>query len=150
MFDNPGKSEIDAFLRRIRTVVILGLSETPGRPSYNVAKGLQKFGLRIILEDPAATESRQNRVRFFALHDRLDHLRRDWLDVRAISKFRIGHDGSWVRIHQHDLVAFFAQRLARLHPGIIKFAALPDHDWTGADEKNFFELVIPRHLPRRR
>ena len=56
MFDNPGKSEIDAFLRRIGTVAILGLSETPGRPSYNVAKGLQKFGLRIIPVNPSATE----------------------------------------------------------------------------------------------
>jgi uncharacterized protein len=56
MFDNPGKSEIDAFLRRIGTVAILGLSESPGRPSYNVAKGLQKFGLRIIPVNPSATE----------------------------------------------------------------------------------------------
>ena len=56
MFDNPGKSEIDAFLRRIGTVAILGLSETPGRPSYNVAKGLQKFGLRIVPINPSATE----------------------------------------------------------------------------------------------
>jgi len=56
MFDNPGKSEIDAFLRRIGTVAILGLSETPGRPSYNVAKGLQKFGLRIVPVNPSATE----------------------------------------------------------------------------------------------
>ena len=56
MFDNPDKSEIDAFLRRIGTVAILGLSETPGRPSYNVAKGLQKFGLRIVPVNPSATE----------------------------------------------------------------------------------------------
>ena len=56
MFDNPDKSEIDAFLRRIGTVAILGLSETPGRPSYNVARGLQKFGLRIVPVNPSATE----------------------------------------------------------------------------------------------
>ncbi len=56
MFDNPDKSEIDAFLRRIGTVAILGLSETPGRPSYNVAKGLQKFGLRIVPVNPSATD----------------------------------------------------------------------------------------------
>jgi predicted CoA-binding protein len=56
MFDNPGKSEIEAFLRRINTVAILGLSETPGRPSYNVAKGLQKFGFRIVPVNPSATE----------------------------------------------------------------------------------------------
>lgn len=56
MFDNPVKTEIDAFLRRIRTVAILGLSETAGRPSHNVAKSLQKFGYRIIPVNPAATE----------------------------------------------------------------------------------------------
>ena len=56
MFDNPAKSEIDAFLRRIRTVAILGLSETPGRPSHNVAIALQKFGYRIVPVNPTATE----------------------------------------------------------------------------------------------
>ena len=56
MFDNPAKSEIDTFLRRIGTVAILGLSETPGRPSYNVGRGLQKFGLRIVPVNPSATE----------------------------------------------------------------------------------------------
>ena len=91
----------------------------------------------------------QNRVRFFAFHDRLDHFRRDRLDIGAIGELRIGHDRGRVRVHQHDLVAFFAQRLAGLHAGIIKFAALPDDDWTGADEENFLELVIPRHLRQR-
>ena len=56
MFDNPGKSEIDAFLGRIRSIAILGLSETPGRPSHNVAKALQKFGYRIIPVNPGAKE----------------------------------------------------------------------------------------------
>jgi hypothetical protein len=36
-----------------------------------------------------------------------------------------------------------------LHAGIIKFAALPDDDWTGADQQNFFEFVISRHLRQR-
>ena len=56
MFENPAKPEIDAFLRRIRTVAILGLSDTPGRPSHNVAKALQNFGYRIVPVNPAATE----------------------------------------------------------------------------------------------
>lgn len=56
MFENPGKPEIDAFLRRIRSVAILGLSDTPGRPSYNVAKALQEFGYRIIPVNPTAAE----------------------------------------------------------------------------------------------
>jgi predicted CoA-binding protein len=56
MFENPGKSEIEAFLRRIRTIAILGLSETAGKPSHNVAKGLQKFGYRIVPVNPTASE----------------------------------------------------------------------------------------------
>jgi predicted CoA-binding protein len=56
MFENPGKSAIDAFLRRIKNVAVLGLSETPGRPSHNVAKALQKFGYRIVPVNPAANE----------------------------------------------------------------------------------------------
>ena len=56
MFENPTKAQIDAFLRRIKTVAILGLSETPGRPSHNVARALQKFGYRIVPVNPAAQE----------------------------------------------------------------------------------------------
>ena len=56
MFDNPDKPTVDAFLKRIRTIAILGLSETPGRPSHNVAAALQKFGYRIVPVNPTAIE----------------------------------------------------------------------------------------------
>jgi predicted CoA-binding protein len=56
MFENPTKIQIDEFLRRIKTVAILGLSETPGRPSHNVAGALQKFGYRIVPVNPGARE----------------------------------------------------------------------------------------------
>jgi uncharacterized protein len=56
MFENPTKPEIDSFLRRIRTVAVLGLSETAGKPSYNVAQSLQRFGYRIVPVNPTATE----------------------------------------------------------------------------------------------
>ena len=56
MLDNPAKPEIDALLRRARTVAVLGLSERPGRPSHHVASELQKFGYRIVPVNPNATE----------------------------------------------------------------------------------------------
>jgi predicted CoA-binding protein len=56
MFENPTKLEIESFLLRIRAIAILGLSETPGKPSHNVAKGLQKFGYRIVPVNPTAKE----------------------------------------------------------------------------------------------
>lgn len=55
MFENPTKPEIESFLRRIRRVAVLGLSETPGKPSYNVAQHLQKFGYTIVPVNPTAT-----------------------------------------------------------------------------------------------
>ena len=56
MSDNPAKPEIDALLRRVRTIAILGLSETEGKPSYNVARNLQKFGYRIVPVNPTASQ----------------------------------------------------------------------------------------------
>jgi len=56
MFENPSKAAIDALLRRSRTVAVLGLSATPGRPSNYVASALQKFGYRIVPVNPGATE----------------------------------------------------------------------------------------------
>jgi predicted CoA-binding protein len=56
MFENPAKPEIDALLRHARNVAIIGLSVTPGRPSHNVARALQKFGLRIVPVNPGASE----------------------------------------------------------------------------------------------
>jgi len=56
MFENPGKSAIEALLRRTRTIAILGLSETEGKPSHNVARNLQKFGYRIVPVNPTASQ----------------------------------------------------------------------------------------------
>jgi predicted CoA-binding protein len=62
MFENPAQQDIDALLRRARTIAILGLSETAGKPSHNVARGLQKFGYRIVPVNPGATEILGERV----------------------------------------------------------------------------------------
>jgi uncharacterized protein len=56
MFENPAQSEIDALLRRAKTIAVLGLSDTPGRTSHHVASELQKFGYRIVPVNPTATE----------------------------------------------------------------------------------------------
>ena len=51
-FRNPSRAEIDAFLRRIRTIAIVGLSDNSFRPSHGVARSLQSFGYRIIPVNP--------------------------------------------------------------------------------------------------
>jgi uncharacterized protein len=56
MFENPTKPEIEAFLRRIRSIAVLGLSDRPDKPSHHVAEELQKYGYRIVPVNPGATE----------------------------------------------------------------------------------------------
>src|SRR5204863_6679090 len=47
------------------------------------------------------------------------------------------------------LITFLAQSLAGLDAGIVELAALPDHDRARANQQNFLELVVPRHLGER-
>lgn len=51
-FQNPPLAEIEKLLRSARTIVIVGLSSNPARPSYAVAQRLQRFGYRVIPVNP--------------------------------------------------------------------------------------------------
>lgn len=55
MFANPPREQIDALLRSVRTIAVVGLSADPARPSHRVARALQAFGYRIIPVAPALT-----------------------------------------------------------------------------------------------
>ena len=84
------------------------------------------------------------------LFDDLGHgLRGDRLDVGAIRRFRVGHDGGRIGIHQHHLVAFFFQGLARLGAGIVELAGLADDDGAGADDQDFMDVRSFGHVIKR-
>jgi predicted CoA-binding protein len=55
-FQNPSPGEIKAFLLRIRTIAVVGLSTDPDRPSYSVAMYLQNNGYRIVPVRPGGGE----------------------------------------------------------------------------------------------
>jgi predicted CoA-binding protein len=55
-FQNPGAAEIKAFLERIRTIAVVGLSPDPDRPSYSVAMYLKNNGYRIVPVRPGGGE----------------------------------------------------------------------------------------------
>lgn len=55
-FANPSTEEIRGLLQRIKTIAVVGLSASPGRPSLGVARALQGFGYRIIPINPAVAE----------------------------------------------------------------------------------------------
>ncbi len=54
-FQNPSQAQIAALLTAARTVVIVGLSDNPARPSYGVAEVMRGFGYRIIPVSPTLT-----------------------------------------------------------------------------------------------
>lgn len=56
MFLNPKASEIRDLLGKARTIAVVGLSPKADRPSYFVARNLQRFGFRIVPVRPAASE----------------------------------------------------------------------------------------------
>jgi predicted CoA-binding protein len=55
-FQNPTGAELKAFLERIRTIAVVGLSPDPDRPSYSVAMYLQNNGYRIVPVRPGGGE----------------------------------------------------------------------------------------------
>ena len=51
-FINPLLDEIRTLLKRVKTIAVVGLSGSPGRPSHGVASALQSFGYHIIPVNP--------------------------------------------------------------------------------------------------
>ena len=101
------------------------------------------------VERGLAADRRQQRVGALALDDRLEHLRRERLDVGAVGELRVGHDRRRVAVDQHDFEAFGAQRLARLRAGVVELARLADDDRAGADDEHAFDVGTLRHLTAR-
>lgn len=52
-FHNPDTDRIRALLGEIETIAVVGLSPRPNRPSFQVARAMQRFGYRIVPVRPA-------------------------------------------------------------------------------------------------
>lgn len=55
-FQNPPDSEIKHLIQTMKTIAVVGLSPKPERPSHGVARGMQRFGYRIIPVNPGHAE----------------------------------------------------------------------------------------------
>ncbi|MPM63837.1 hypothetical protein SDC9_110721 [bioreactor metagenome] len=69
---------------------------------------------------------------------------------------RIGHNRRRIGVDQDDFIALFPQSQTSLGAGIIEFRSLTDHDRTGTDHQDLFDirsfshgaapfLVVPYH-----
>lgn len=52
-FTNPSDEAIQALLQQARTIAVVGLSDNPQRPSYDVASTLRDYGYRVIPVSPS-------------------------------------------------------------------------------------------------
>src|SRR5262249_53338737 len=97
------------------------------------------------VERGLATHGRQQGVGMLPL-DNLGHdVWRDWLNIGRIRQFRIGHDGGWIGVDQHDAIALGLEGLAGLGARIVELAGLPDDDWTRADDEDGVDVGALRH-----
>lgn len=55
-FANPGADEMRDLLKRVKTIAVVGLSPKADRPSYGVARALQRWGYKIVPVRPATAE----------------------------------------------------------------------------------------------
>jgi len=55
-FSNPPQEEICARLREVRSVAVVGLSPNENRPSFRIARALQRAGMRIVPVRPLVHE----------------------------------------------------------------------------------------------
>ena len=55
-FQNPSNNEIGAQMRKTKRIAVVGLSPTPGRPSYGVGAALLRIGFELIAVRPGTEE----------------------------------------------------------------------------------------------
>src|SRR5580698_9430298 len=67
------------------------------------------------------------------------------LNVRAVGKLRVRHDGSWVGVHQHHFIAIGLERLAGLRAGVVELGGLANHNRPRADHKYLLDVISAWH-----
>jgi len=77
--------------------------------------------------------------------DLFDGFGSDRLDIGAVGKLRVGHDGGRVGVDEDNAVAFFLEGLASLGAGIVEFAGLADDDRAGADDQDGVDVCALGH-----
>ena len=98
------------------------------------------------VEPGLAAQGGQKCIRPFALNHLGDKFRGNGLDIGTIGQFRVGHDGGWVRVDQHHLIALFLKRLDRLRTGIVELAGLADDDRPGTNDEDFMDICPSWHV----
>ena len=97
------------------------------------------------IEPRLSSDPGQNSVRPLFTHYFGNVFESQGLHVDLVRDGRVGHDRRRVGIAQDHFVAFLLESEAGLGPGIVEFGGLPDHDRTGAYDKNLVYVGAFRH-----
>ena len=99
-----------------------------------------------------AAQCGQQRVRALFLDYALDKLGGDGLDIGAVGKTRVGHDGRRVGVDQDDLKAILLEHLAGLGAGVVKLTGLANNDGARTNNEDTLDVSTFRHVssPRSR
>ena len=99
-----------------------------------------------------AAQRGQQRVRALFLDYALDKLGSDGLDIGAVGKTRVGHDGRRVGVDQDDLKAILLEHLAGLGAGVVELAGLANNDGARTNNEDTLDVSTFRHVssPRSR
>ncbi len=99
-----------------------------------------------------AAQCGQQRIRALFLDYALDKLGGDGLDIGAVGKTRVGHDGRRVGVDQDDLKAILLEHLAGLGAGVIELASLTNDDGARTNDEDALDVSTFRHVssPRSR
>ena len=104
------------------------------------------------VEAGLAAQRGQQRIRMLFLDHALDKLGGDGLDIGAVGKARVGHDGRRVGVDQDDLKAILLEHLAGLGAGVIELAGLANNDGARTNNEDALDVSTFRHVssPRSR
>ena len=104
------------------------------------------------VEAGLTTQRGQQCIRMLFLDHALDKLGGDGLDIGAVGKTRVGHDGRRVGVDQDDLKAILLEHLAGLGAGVVELAGLANDDGARTNNEDTLDVSTFRHVssPRSR
>ena len=98
------------------------------------------------VEAGLTTQCGQQRIRTLLFDHALDKLGGDGLDIGAVGKTRVGHDGRRVGVDQDDLKAILLEHLAGLSAGVVKLAGLTNNDGPRTNNEDALDVSTFRHV----
>ena len=93
-----------------------------------------------------AAQRGQQRVRALFLDYALDKLGGDGLDIGAVGKTRVGHDGRRIGVDQDDLKAILLEHLAGLCAGVVELTGLANDDRARTNNEDALDVSTFRHV----